>query len=234
MNDVGAWGTRGPDNQKTTVKADLAGQVPGGGSTCQGGWSATTLNECSGATPRAGRRSQVKKKLYFLIQEMCDGLHWEVAQFILMRWQIVRNSTSLLLPQLLSELPSLSSKALSLQKLGSLMSVSSVGRWHIIITQLLYSALCILEVDLFLHFKLPFGILSWPQGQVKQASCGSVTAPCKWLSAPAHLHVHLLLWSPSPAWSASPPALCRLLKGRQVAFYSWALGQKTGSYQGQN
>lgn len=34
-----------------------------------------------GAIPRAGRRSQVKKKLYFFIQEirLCDGLHREVA-----------------------------------------------------------------------------------------------------------------------------------------------------------
>lgn len=46
MNDVGAWETRGPDYQKTTVKADSVGQVPGGESTCLGGWSATILNEC--------------------------------------------------------------------------------------------------------------------------------------------------------------------------------------------
>lgn len=80
MNDVGAWGTRGPDYQKRTVKADLAGQAPGGGSTCQGSWSATTKWMQGDAIPRAGRRSQVKKKLYFLIQEirLCDGLHWEV------------------------------------------------------------------------------------------------------------------------------------------------------------
>lgn len=128
-------------------------------------------------------------------------------QFILMRWQIVvRNSTSLLLPQLLSDLPSLSSKASSLQKLGALRSVSSFGWWCIIITQLLYSALCILEVDLFLHFKLPLAILSWPQGHVKQASCRSVIAPCKLLSAPAHLHVHLLLWSSRPCMECESPS----------------------------
>lgn len=155
-------------------------------------------------------------------------------QLILMRWQIVvRNSTSLFLPQLLCDLPSLSSKALSFQKLGALMSASLVGWWYIIITQLLYSELCFLEVDLFLHFKLPVGILSWPQGQVKQASCRSVIAPCKLLSALPTYTCICSCEALGPAWNASPPALCRLLKGRQVAFYSWALGQKTGSYQGQ-
>lgn len=128
-------------------------------------------------------------------------------QFILMRWQIVvRNSTGLLLPQLLSDLPSLSGKTLSFQKLGALMSVSSLGWWCIIITQLLYSALCISEVDIFLHFKLPLGILSWPQGQVKQASCSSVIAPCRLLSAPAHLNVLLLLWSPRPCVECESPS----------------------------